>query len=106
MWNIRARVACYITVCLERITQSKVGITRFNRLSRVTILQFTYTWVDHFRREQDLTEQTMIRIQSGISSQASSKSKYVQLSRRLAAIIPTYGKRDLKNYLHTVSRRG
>ena len=56
-----------------------------------------YTLVHHFRREQDLTEQTISRIQ------AASKSKYVQLSRRLAAILPTYAGRDLKDYLRAVS---
>ena len=58
-----------------------------------------YTLVDHFRREQDLTEQTISCIQGGItSSQAASKSKYAQLSKRLAAILPTYTGRDLKDY--------
>ena len=63
-----------------------------------------YTLVHHFRREQDLTEQTISRIQSGITnSQAASKSKYVQLSRRLAAILHTYAGRDLNDYLRAVS---
>ena len=59
-----------------------------------------YTLVHHFRREQDLTEQTISRI---IGLQAASKSKYVQLSKRLAAILPTYAGRDLNDYLRAVS---
>ena len=62
-----------------------------------------YTLIDHFRREQDLTEQTISRIFSGISTQTASKSKYIQLSKSLAAIIPTYNGREFKDYLHAVA---
>jgi len=60
--------------------------------------------LDHFRCDQDLTEQTISRIKYGItSSQAASKSKYALLSSRLAAILPKYAGRDLNDYLRAVS---
>ena len=64
---------------------------------------YTYALCEHhFRREQDLTEQTISRIQSGITnSQAASKSKYVQVAT--TAILPTYAGRDLNDYLRAVS---
>ncbi|KII69515.1 hypothetical protein RF11_14775 [Thelohanellus kitauei] len=51
-----------------------------------------YTLVEHFRCEQDLAEQTISRILSEITSSqaATRKFKYVQLSKRHAAIIPIY----------------
>ncbi|BFZ03225.1 hypothetical protein BsWGS_06264 [Bradybaena similaris] len=100
MWNMRTRVANG----LPRTNNSIEGWHNAFQSSVACHHPTIYTLVDHFRREQDLTEQTMIRVQSGICSQASSKSKYVQVSRRLAAILPTYGGRDLKAYLHAVSR--
>jgi hypothetical protein len=64
-----------------------------------------YTLIDLFRREQDSTEQTTIRIHSGICSQPASKFKYVQLSRRLAATVATYEGRDIMDYLRAVSHK-
>jgi hypothetical protein len=99
MWNMRGRVADG----LPRTNNSVEGWHNAFQSSVACHHPTVYTLVDHFRCEQDITEQTISRIQSGISSQAASKSKYVQLSRRLAAILPTYEGRDLKDYLRAVS---
>lgn len=100
MWNMRGRVADG----MPRTNNSVEGWHNAFQSSVACHHPTIYTLVDHFRREQDLTEQTISRIQSGItSSQAASKSKYAQLSRRLAAILPTYAGRDLKDYLRAVS---
>jgi hypothetical protein len=62
-----------------------------------------YTLVDHFCNEQDLTEQTMSCIHSGFCNQPASNTKYVQLCRRIAAIVSTYEGRDLTDYLRAVN---
>ena len=98
MWNMRGRVADG----LPRTNNSVEGWHNAFQSSFACHHPTVYTLLDHFRRQQDLTEQTMSRIHSRICSLPSSKSKYVQLSRRLAAILPTYEGRDLKDYLRAV----
>lgn len=100
MWNMRGRVADG----LPRTNNSIEGWHNAFQSSVACHHPTVYTLVDHLRCEQDLTEQTVSRLHSGICSQPASKSKYVQLSRRLATILPTYNGRDLKEYLHAVSR--
>ncbi len=96
MWNMRGRVADG----LPRTNNSVEGWHNSFQASVACHHSTIYTLVEHFRCEQDLTEQTISRIHSGIRTKEASKSKCVQLSRRLAAILPAYDGRDLKDYIY------
>ncbi|KII61887.1 hypothetical protein RF11_14163 [Thelohanellus kitauei] len=99
MWNMRGRVADG----LPRTNNSVEGWHNAFQSSVGCHHPTIYKLIENFRFEQDLAEQTISRISSGINTQPASKSKYIQLSRRLAAILPTYEGRDLIEYLRAVS---
>jgi hypothetical protein len=62
-----------------------------------------YKLVEHFKQEQDHVEQQIERYNAGVRQAEASKTKYVQLNRRLCALIPTYGQKPLLDFLRAVS---
>ena len=54
-------------------------------------------------REQDHTEQLIDRFNAGNQTAVSGKNKYIQVTRRLTALLPTYGTRPLLEFLSGVA---
>ena len=101
MWNMRERVV----EGLPRTNNSVEGWHNVFQSSVGCHHPTIYSLVEHFRREQDHIEQKISRIHAGLTNNPpSSKAKYVQLTRRLSAIIPTYSTRELKDYLSAISK--
>jgi len=62
-----------------------------------------YKLIEHIQTEQDHTEQQIARFNAGSQTSVSSKNKYIQVTRRLTALLPTYGNRPLVQYLRGVA---
>ena len=63
-----------------------------------------YKLISHFQIEQENIEQCVARFLAGELNEDASKAKYVLLSRRLNALMPTYRNRLLLNFLQAVSQ--
>ena len=63
-----------------------------------------YKLISHFRIEQENIGQCVARFLAGEVKEDANKAKYVQLSRRLNALMPTYGNRPLLDFLRAVSQ--
>jgi len=46
--------------------------------------------IEHIKAEQDHTEQLIARFNAGNQTAVSSRNKYIQVTRRLAALLPTF----------------
>lgn len=99
LWNVHARV----TNGLPRTNNSVEGwhhaFQQCVDCHHPSIIKL----VEHFRKEQDHVEIQMERFKGGVRQPTASKSKYVQLSRRLEAIIPAYGLIMNVEYLRRIS---
>jgi len=62
-----------------------------------------YKLIGYFLKEQDKVEIDIARFQTGNRQPEASKSKYIQLNRRLSAIVETYGDTECIDYLRAVS---
>ena len=49
-----------------------------------------YKLIEHIKAEQDHTEQLIARFNAGNQTAVSSRNKYIQVTRRLAALLPTF----------------
>jgi len=97
LWNMRSRVAD--------------GLPRTNNLveswhhafqSSVTCHHPNiYKLIEHIQAERDHTEQLTARFNAG--NQTSSKNKYIQVTRRLTALLPTYGTKSLLEFVRDVA---
>ena len=63
-----------------------------------------YKLISHFQSEEENIEQCVARFLAGELNEDASKAKYVQLSRRLNALMPTYGNRSLLDFLRAFSQ--
>lgn len=99
MWNVRDRV-------LQGLPRTNNSVEGWHRAFQQTVdcqHPTVLKLVEHFRREQDLTEQRVERFLSGDVSQPASKNKYVRLTRRLLTLVEAYGTRPRNEFLRGVS---
>jgi hypothetical protein len=50
-----------------------------------------YKLISYFSSEQESVEQSVVRFLAGEVSEGTSKTKYMQLTRKLQTLMPTYG---------------
>lgn len=99
LWNMRDRVN-------DNLPRTNNSVEAWHRAFQQTVdcqHPSVYKLVDHFRKEQDHVELLIQRYQSGVRNPEASKSKYIQLNRRLQALLPTYGTVPLMDYLRSVA---
>jgi hypothetical protein len=99
LWNMRARVADG----LPRTNNSVEGWHHAFQSSVSCHHPNVYKLIEHIQTEQDHTEQLLARFLAGNRTTASSKNKYIQVTRRLTALLPTYGNIPLLQYLRGVA---
>ncbi|XP_059147899.1 uncharacterized protein LOC131935505 [Physella acuta] len=98
-WNVYSRV----TEGLPRTNNSVEGWHRAFQQCVDCHHPSIYKIVEHFRKEQDHVEIQLQRIRDGVQWPTSSKSKYVQLNRRLESILPMYGMIANMDYLRRIA---
>jgi len=86
LWNMRSRVADG----LPRTNNSVEGWHHAFQASVSCHHPNTYKLVEHIKAEQDHTEQLIARFNAGNQTAVSSRNKYIQVTRRLAALLPTF----------------
>ena len=99
LWNMRSRV----TDGLTRTNDSVEGWHHAFQSSVACHHPNTYKLIEHIQTEPDHTEQHIARFNAGNQTSVSSKNRYIQVTRRLTALLPTYGNRPLLQYLRGIA---
>ena len=100
VWNVRERVEDG----LPKTNNSVEGWHHAFQSSVDCHHPTVYKLISHFRIEQENIEQCVTWFLAEELNEDASKEKYVQLSRRLNALMPTYGNRPLLDFLRAVSQ--
>jgi hypothetical protein len=98
-WNVHSRV----TDGLPRTNNSVEGWHRGFQQCVDCHHPAIHKIIDHFRKEQDHVEVEMKGFRAEIQHPVALKTKYVQLNRRLEAILPMYGNIANMDYLRKIS---
>ena len=88
IWNVHARVA-------DDILHTNNSVEGWHRAFQQCVdchHPSTHKIIEHFSKEQDHVETQLQRFRDGIQHPVASKTKYIQLNRRLEAILPIYTK--------------
>nr|KAI8766140.1 activating transcription factor 7-interacting protein 1 isoform X3 [Biomphalaria glabrata] len=99
LWNVRDRVQ-------DNLPRTNNSVERWHHTFQQSIDGHhlnVYKLISHFLREQENTENKILRYNAGERSKAASKTKYLQLNRRLEAILPMYGNKPVMEFLHDIS---
>lgn len=98
-WNVYSRV----TDGLPRTNNSVEGWHRAFQQCVDCHHPSVYKIVKHFQNEQDHVEIQMQRFRDGIHNTVGSRPRYIQLNRRLNAILPMYGIIPNMDYLRRIA---
>jgi len=99
LWNMRDRVS-------DNLPRTNNSVEAWHRSFQQTAdcqHPSVYKLLEHFRKEQDHVEIKIERHRAGFRNPEASKSKYVQLNRRLLALLPSYGNVPLLDFLRGVA---
>jgi hypothetical protein len=99
MWNVHDRVN-------ENLPRTNNSVEAWHRAFQQTVdcnHPSIFKLINHFRLEQDHVEIEMERHLSGVIQPQASKNKYVQLNRRLQALLPTYANVNVMVYLRGIA---
>ncbi|XP_030072563.1 FLYWCH-type zinc finger-containing protein 1 [Microcaecilia unicolor] len=99
VWNVCNRV-------MDGLPRTNNSVEAWHRSFQQTVdchHPSIFKLVDHFRREQDRTEIEISRYLAGFRHPECSKSKYVQLDKRLRALVSTYNVDDIVMFLKNVA---
>ncbi|KAL3854324.1 hypothetical protein ACJMK2_013598 [Sinanodonta woodiana] len=99
MWNVHDRVN-------ENLPRTNNSVEAWHRAFQQTAdchHPSIFKLINHFRLEQDHVEIKMERHLSGVIQPQASKNKYVQLNRRLQALLPTYDNANVIVYLRGIA---
>lgn len=99
LWNVHDRIGSD----LPRTNNSVEGWHRAFQQTLGCHHPTIYKLMEQLRAEQDFVEQKIQRHVDGFRAQPSTKSKYVQLSRRLQAVTATYSSVPLLHFLGGIS---
>ena len=100
VWNVRERVED----SLPKTNNSVEGWYHAFQSSVDCYHPTVYKLISHFLIEQENIELCVARFLAGELNEDASKAKYVQLSTRLNALMPTYENRPLLDFLRAVSQ--
>jgi hypothetical protein len=99
LWNVRDRVT-------DGLPRTNNSVEAWHRSFQQTIdchHPSVFKLIGQFRKEQDKVEIDIARFQAGNRQAEASKAKYVQLSRRLCTLVPTYDNAECLDYLRRIA---
>nr|XP_033788082.1 uncharacterized protein LOC117354520 isoform X1 [Geotrypetes seraphini] len=99
LWNMRSRVEDG----LPRTNDSVEGWHHAFQSSVSCQHASPYKLIEHFQRAQDRAEHLHAQFLASNRAAGSGKSKYVKVTQKLTALLPTYGHRPVLEYLTCVA---